>query len=148
MQKHNNKPLSYLEDVLKETLKKSKFDTTKYLTYEKSLEAVKAMFEYISFEILQDEVYAVELPKLGIIYKNLHLLRNKTKDEEGKVNEQIKRLQYFSDENGIDSFHNRAPYTWSWDNTIKSKFEVNSNTKRMSKINLEIIAATEKLQNK
>ena len=60
MQRNTNKPLTYLEDVLKEALRKSKYDPQKYLTYDKALEAVKLMFEYIVFETGQEEVDAAE----------------------------------------------------------------------------------------
>jgi hypothetical protein len=148
MQRNNNKPLTYTDDVLKEALRKSDFDPTKYLTYEKSLDAIKTMFEYITFETKQHEVYAIELPKIGTLYRSLPLLKNKTRDEQGIIENQVKTLQYFCDENGIKSFHNKIPLAWSYHKPIKEKFEIYKNTRMMSKINLEVITATEKLQNK
>ena len=148
MQRNINKPLTYLENVLKEALRKSNYDSQKYLTYDKALEAIKLMFEYIAFETTQEEVDAIELPRLGILYKNLKYLKNSVKDKEGNVENKIKELQYFCDENGINAVHNRVPLTFSFDKKIKEKFEINKISRMMSKPNLDIIAATEKLQNK
>lgn len=148
MQRNTDKPLTYLEDVLKEALRKSRYDPQKYLTYDKALEAVKLMFEYIVFETGQEEVDAIDLPKLGTLYKNIKYLKNSPRDKEGKVDNKIKELQYFCDENGINAIHNRAPLTFSFDKKIKEKFEINKISRMMSKPNLDVIAAIEKLQNK
>jgi transposase-like protein len=148
MQRNTDKPLTYLEDVLKEALRKSDFNTDKYLTYNKALEAVKLMFEYIVFETNQEQVDAIDLPKLGILYKNLRYLKNGEKDKEGKINSKIKELQYFCDDNGINAIHNRVPLTFSFDKKIREQFEIDRVSRRLSKPNLDIISATEKLQNK
>lgn len=150
MQRNNNttvKKLSYIEDVLKEALRKSDFKTDKCLNYDRALEAVKIMFDYIAFETKQEDVYAVELPRVGTLYKNVNLLKNFPRDEEGKVENQIKTLQYFTDEVGISSYHNKVPYAWTYHRYINKHFEINKLTRMMPKINLDVIAATEQLQN-
>lgn len=147
MQRNNNKPLTYIEDVLKEALRKSNFKTDKCLDYDRALEAVKIMFDYIAFETKQEDVYAVELPKVGTLYKNVNLLKNFPRDEEGKIENQIKTLQYFTDEVGISSYHSKVPIAWTYHRYISKHFEINKATRMMPKINLDIIAATEQLQN-
>lgn len=148
MQRNTNKPLTYTEDILKEALRKSRYDVEKYLTYDKALEAIKLMFEYIVFETKQEGVDAIELPKLGILYKNLNYLKNSLRDEEGKVESKIKELNYFCDKNGLNAIHGRVPMTFSFDRKIKEKFEIDKISRSMSKPNLDVIAAVEKLQNK
>ncbi len=150
MQRNNNQPLrklTYIEDVLKEALRKSRFKTEAGLDYERALDAVKLMFDYIAFETKQEEVYSIELPRLGTLYKNVNLLKNVNRDEEGKIDNQIKTLQYFTDENGIQSYHNKVPYAWTFNRYINKHFEINKATRLMYKINLDVIAATEQLQN-
>ena len=101
-----------------------------------------------NIETTQEDVDAIELPKLGILYKNLRYLKNYSKDKEGKIENKIKKLQYFCDEKGVESIHNRIPLTFSFNKKIKEKFEINKISSLMHKSNLDVIAATEKLQNK
>jgi hypothetical protein len=103
------------------------------------------MFEYIVFETNQEQVDAIDLPKLGILYKNLRYLKNGEKE---KIGNKITELQYFCDTNGYDSIHNRVPITFSFHGKIREKFEINKMSRVMTKPNLDVIAATEKLQNK
>ena len=148
MQRNTNKPLTYLEDVLKETLKKNRYDKKKRVTYDKALEVIKLMFEYIVFETTQEGVDAIELPRLGILYKNMSYLKNSPKDKGGNIESKIKELQYFCDEKGIQAIHKRVPLTFSFDKKVKEKFEIDKISRLMHKPNLDVIAATEKLQNK
>ena len=150
MQRNNNKPLkklSYIEDIMKEAYRKSRYNPEKTVTYERALDAVKMMFDYIAFETKSEEVFSIELPKLGTLYKNVNLLKWASRDEEGKVEDQIKQLQYFTDMNGIASYHNKVPLAWTFHRYINKHFEIHKNTRMMAKINLDVIAATEQLQN-
>lgn len=150
MQRNHHKPLkklTYIEDVMREAYRKSGFKSGKYLDYDRALDAVKMMFDYIAFECKQEEVFAIELPKLGTLYKNVNLLKNTSRDAEGKIDSQIKELQWFTDMNGIASYHNKVPLAWTFHRYINKHFEIHKNTRMMDKINLDVIAATEQLQN-
>ena len=104
MQRNNNKSVTYTEEVLREALRKSDL-TFKRFSFEEALDGMRLMFDYIISETKEEEVFAINLPKFGILYKNLHFLRNTFRqnaysDEKiEKLKKQIMELVYFNDQN-------------------------------------------------
>ena len=144
MQRNTDKFISYTADVLKEALRKE----GSKMPYDKCLEAMNILFEYINFETLQKEVGSIEIPNLGKLYQNSKLLVNKSRDEENVVQNKLNEIQYFCDMNELTSIHKAPTISMMFEHTINKKFKIDKLGNRLSKIDLNVIAATEKLQNK
>jgi len=142
--------LSYLDDILKEVFRKHKL---KY-DYKQSLDGVKWMFEYIVSETKNPEVFAIDLPYLGHLYKNKHFVINSKKNMDvgsetyKQVEDQIQQLKRFADENGWNTPHNKMPFFYSFNKYICDRFEITDVARKMHKPSHQIYAATEYIQNK
>lgn len=142
--------LSYLDDILKEVFRKHKL---KY-DYKQSLEGVKWMFEYIVHETKNPEVFAIDLPHLGHLYKNNSLLINSKKfynvdsEEYSVITDQIQQIKRFADETSWQTPHLKLPLFRSFERYLKERFEITDIGRKMHKVSYEIYAAVEKIQNK
>jgi len=144
------KQLSYLDDILKEVFRKHKL---KY-DYKQCLDGVNWMFEYIVQETKNPEVFAINLPYLGHLYKNQNFLINSKKFMEvgsepyKKVEDQIQQIKRFGDENGWATPHLKLPLFFTFNKYICERFEITETARRMHKPSHQIYAATEYIQNK
>lgn len=142
--------ISYLDDILKEVFRKHKL---KY-DYKQCLEGVKFMFEYIVQETKNPEVFAIDLPYLGHLYKNEKFLINSKQlmavesEEYIQAMDQIQQIKRFADENPGIPAHKKIPYSFSFEKFIKGKYEITDVCRKMYKQSYEVYAAVEDIQNK
>lgn len=142
--------ISYLEDLLKEVYRRHKI---KY-DFDQSLDAVKKMFEFIVQETKNPEVFAIDIPYVGHLYKNKKYLINSKKiynrnsEEYAIILDQIQQIKRFADECPGITPHVKKPFCWSFEKYITSKYEITEACRRMYKPNYDIYAAVEEIQNK
>lgn len=142
--------LSYLDDILKEVFRKNKLS----YDYKQCLDGVKWMFEYIVHETKNPEVFAIDLPYLGHLYKNNNFLINSKKVMEvgsepyKQVEDQIQQIKRFADENGWSTPHLKKPLFYSFNKYVCEKFEITDTARKMYKPSHQIYAAAEYIQNK
>lgn len=144
--------ISYTEDVLKEVFRRHRL-TEKY-NFKQCLEGINIMFDYIAHETKNPEVFAIDVPYLGHLYKNKNFLINSKKvynrdsKEYAEIEDQIEQLKRFADEQNKITIAQKIPFSWTFERFIKERFVITEACRKMYKQNYEVYACVEYLQNK
>lgn len=115
--------------------------------------AIKFWLDYVAKETKEKEVYAIDIPKIGVLHRNKSLTQNSKKhfNKESEKYEEIMNIilemKYFKEQKNEKTPHCRVPYTYLTSNYLKKKYELPqiNNSDRQVK---EVYSAIEKEQQK
>jgi hypothetical protein len=140
--------ISYLEDVAKTVV------LPKRISFEQSVEAMEHVFDFIVKESKEKDIYAIDLPKLGVLHKNIFLMQNKQGDykldsqERQDCVDQIQTMKMFKEETNFKTPHCKRPGTHVLFSYLNKKYDFNKETKKLPKQSEEVYTALEIEQNK
>lgn len=146
--KITKKNISYIDDILVDV-----FNHYEYMIHSKKQfkELVEIYFEYIAKETDNKDVFSMELPCIGTLYKNTHLLKNRRRylatDDRDEIDSQINELVYFRDEINHLTPHRRTPISFSYYPELKEEYDVERPYTK-DRQSLEILLVAEEIQNK
>ena len=115
--------------------------------------AIKFWLDYVAKETKEKEVYAIDIPKIGVLHRNKALTQNSKKhfnrdsEEYESIMKMLLEMKYFKEQKNEMTPHCRVPYTYMTSNHLKKKYELPSifNSDKQIK---EVYSAIEKEQKK
>ena len=115
--------------------------------------AIKFWLDYVVKETKEKEVYAIDIPKIGVLHRNKYLTINSKKhfnresQEYADIMNMLLEMQYFKEQKNEKTLHCRLPYTYLTSSYLKKKYElpqINNSDKQVR----EVYSAIEKEQKK
>jgi len=140
--------ISYLEDVVSTTQLPTR------VSFEQAVEAMEHVFDFIVKESREKDVYAIDLPSLGVIHKNIFLMQNKQGDYKLETQErqdcvdQIQTMKMFKEETNFKTPHCKRPGTHVLFSYLRKKYDFAKEIKKLPKQSEEVYTALEIEQNK
>ena len=115
--------------------------------------AIKFWLDYVAKETKEKEVFAIDIPKIGVLHRNRDLTLNSKKhfrrdsDDYAEIMEMLLQMKYFKEQKNEKTPHCKTPYTYIAGNYLKKKYElpqINNSDKQVK----EVYSAIEKEQQK
>ena len=115
--------------------------------------AIKFWLDYAAKETKEKEVFAIDIPKIGVLHRNRDLTLNSKKhfrrdsDDYAEIMEMLLQMKYFREQKNEKTPHCKTPYTYIASNYLKKKYElpqINNSDKQVK----EVYSAIEKEQQK
>jgi len=115
--------------------------------------AIKFWLDYVAKETKEKEVFAIDIPKIGVLHRNRDLTLNSKKhfrrdsDDYAEIMEMLLQMKYFREQKNEKTPHCKTPYTYIAGNYLKKKYElpqINNSDKQVK----EVYSAIEKEQQK
>lgn len=113
--------------------------------------AIKFWLDYVAKETKEKEVFAIDIPKIGVLHRNRDLTLNSKKhfsrdsNEYAEIMEMLLQMKYFKEQKNEKTPHCKTPYTYIASNYLKKKYElpqINNSDKQVK----EVYSAIEKEQ--
>ncbi len=80
--------------------------------------AIKFWLDYVAKETKEKEVFAIDIPKIGVLHRNRDLTLNSKKhfsrdsDEYAEIMEMLLQMKYFKEQKNEKTPHCKTPYTY------------------------------------
>lgn len=145
---YSSEQINYTADIIKEVLKRKKFS----FGQKRSEEVMRILFDYMSYQSKQPDVFAFEIPHLGYMYKPTNFLINSKKyfdvgsEQYEKILEEIQQLKRFGDEFGYKKPHSKRTLVAEYEKVISNMYEITDVQRSMDKPSLQILSAIEDKQ--
>ena len=115
--------------------------------------AIKFWLDYVAKETKENEVFAIDIPKIGVLHRNRTLTQNSKKylnrdsEEYEEIIKMLLEMQYFKEQKNEKTPHCKTPYTYITSSYLKKKYELPQvyNSDKQVK---EVYSAIEKEQQK
>ena len=115
--------------------------------------AIKFWLDYVAKETKETEVFAIDIPKIGVLHRNRVLTQNSKKylkkdsEEYSKIMDMLLEMKYFKEQKNEKTPHCKTPYTYIASGYLKNKYELPQifNSEKQVK---EVYSAIEKEQKK
>ena len=113
--------------------------------------AIKFWLDYVAKETKEKEVFAIDIPKIGVLHRNRDLTLNSKKhfsrdsNDYAEIMEMLLQMKYFKEQKNEKTPHCKTPYTYIASNYLKKKYElpqINNSDKQVK----EVYSAIEKEQ--
>lgn len=116
--------------------------------------AVDCFLKYVVKQTKDENVFAIEIPKIGVLHRNIDLTTNSKKyfntesEEYKKIEEMLLQMKYFKQEKNENTPHRKKPITFLTKSYLSKKYELPQDYNTSDKQVKEVYSAIEKEQQK